>query len=370
MKTDFAKYYTPEAISSALVKLLDFKDNCKVVDICCGSGNLLCAAQKINKTIICHGVDVNKKAGSMNEGLLTCDGRDYAIKHVGEYDFALANPPFGYSGLNQFTKQLFCNEYANIQSRRLEVEMLIANLMVLKDTGILLIIIPTTIVDGVSMTSVRKIIAKNHSIHAIVDLPINAFAPEKIKCSALIIIKTPNACATTEFYTMDESFNIHKKREIDVLNVLDGNWIGELFSNENNSVTINQGTISSQLFCQNGVEVLHTSKKSSDWKPSVRFANIPHKKKCVIATQGDIIISRIGASAGQKCIYQGPPRRISDCLLIIKSPSPELAKEIISMDFLPLVSGLSTPHITAYSIFNLLKQGNSTHNEIYLEESK
>jgi len=366
MKTDFTKYYTPIKISSALVKLLDFKDNCKVVDICCGSGNLLCAAKELNETIVCKGVDINRKTYQTHIDVSICDGREYSLSHKGEFDFALANPPFGYNASKQYTSQLFCNEYANVPSGRIEIEMLIANLNILKDTGVLLIIVPTTIVSGISMINFRKILAKNHSLYAIVDLPQNAFSPEKIKCSALIIIKAANVCNKTKIFSMDESYAIHEEKKVESYDIEKGNWFGESAFQNSLNITIKQGTISSQMFEESGTEVLHTGKKALNWQPTIRFANIPAEKKCVIAESGDVLISRIGASAGQKCVYQGIPRYISDCLLIIKPASPALAKAIMNTDLRSLVSGLSTPHITAKSITAFLEQ---TLNEKHLFKS-
>lgn len=356
MNKDFSKYYTPETISSALINLLSFQDNCKVVDICCGSGNLLNAAKKNNNNIICHGVDISEKAGHLDIDLAICDGRDYAIHHMGEFDVALANPPFGYSDSKQFADQLFCDKYDSISSSRLEIEMLVANLLILKDSGVLLIILPTTVVEGASMVNIRKILAKNHSLYAIIDLPINAFAPEKIKCSALIIKKAPNFCEYTKLYIMDSSYAIHKQKNISLSCILEGNWNGDISLNNYFDFVIKQGTISSQMFSENGVEVLHTGRKTVEWQPTIRLANIPSDKNCIMAEKGDIIISRIGASAGQKCVYQGDPRFVSDCLLIIKSPSLELVQKIFRLDLTTIVSGLSTPHVTAKNIYSMYKK--------------
>ena len=354
MKKDFSKYYTPEAIASVLVELLDIADNSKVIDICCGSGNLLHAAQKINNTITCQGVDISEPVDRINRSRVVCDGREYAVKHMGEYDIALANPPFGLSPSNLYKDLLFRNEYKALPNGRLEIEMLIANLLILNDRGTLLIILPSTVVTGVSMINVRKVIAKKHSLFSIIDLPNNAFAPEKIKCSALIIKKPPNICRKTKIFKLDESFALHEMREIDLIDVLEGNWSEKAQVYNDMKLAIHQGTISSQMFCEEGVEILHTGKKTSNWQPSIRHTTVPNNKKCIVAEPGDILISRIGTSAGQKCIYQGPPRYISDCLLIIKSPPTPIATQIMDMDFFSLVSGLSTPHITANSIMRFL----------------
>lgn len=361
MGKDYSKYYTPANISLALVNLIKFKNNSKVIDICCGSGNLLAAAKHMNNTLQCYGVDIDDSITKKNINISNCDGRNYAINHVGEYDYSLANPPFGKNTSTDYTDILFAEKYNAINSSRIEVEMLIANLLVLKETGVLLIIIPSTIVNGKSTINIRKTLARNHFISAIIDLPLNSFAPEKIKCSALIIEKQARIHPTT-LYKMNDNYEISKIRTLCFEDISNGKW------SENTTAickdfSIKQGMISSQYFESFGEEVLHTSKCCKDWTPSIKNANLKKDKKYIMAENGDIIISRIGSSAGQMCIYGGHSRYISDCLFVIKNPEKEVAKRILDLDLKPIIGGLSTPHITANNIYNL-------YNKTYKKKSE
>lgn len=351
MGKDYSKYYTPLEVSSALVKLIDFKDCSSVVDICCGSGNLLKAARAVNSTINCFGVDiadVSIECGTTKK----IDGREYALKHTERFDYALANPPFGRRESLKYTNRLFRGKYKNITSSRLEIEMLLANLRVLKQSGVLLIILPSTLVEGISAINTRRILATNHFISAIIDLPLSAFSPERIKCSALIIEKSSPKTESTVLYQMDSSFVIKETKRISAKEIQSGNW-SEAYATDMLGFTIHQGKVSTPSFCNDGKEVLHTGKRSNEWTPSIRFANISDGKDYPQAEDGDIIISRIGASAGQMCVYHGSPKYISDCLLIVKSPDTTLLERILGLDLSVLVSGLSTPHITAQSIYQL-----------------
>ena len=58
MNNDFSKYYTPINVALPLVKMIKFKTNSNVIDICCGSGNLLQAAKNVKNTLFCSGVDI------------------------------------------------------------------------------------------------------------------------------------------------------------------------------------------------------------------------------------------------------------------------------------------------------------------------
>ena len=351
MSHDYSKYYTPLPVADALVSLITMPNHSKVIDICCGSCNLLSTAMQYNPQIDCVGVDVSLVDSSKFD-VLHEDGRTYAMNHQQEYDFALANPPFGSSGKDSFSEILFVGAYKRITSSRLEIEMLVANLMLLKEKGVLLIILPSTFVDGASMINVRRVIAANHHIRAIIEMPLNAFQPHRIKCRAIIIEKRKNCQGeTTQIYNMDNKFELNKLSEIKQIDVLNGHW------SSNNSTSkptfaICQGTISSQMFSDSGVEILHTGKYAVDWKPSIRYMNtLEQDKKMVFANKGDILISRVGASAGQKMVYEGAPTLISDCLLIVKNLTESERTNIMQMDLRKLVKGLSAPHVTATDIY-------------------
>lgn len=361
MDNIYSKYYTPEKVARALIGLISISDKATVVDICCGSCNLLNAAKQKNDSITCTGVDINVSQAQKDIRLLICDGRKYALNNKGKFQLSLANPPFGKERDNIYTKRLYKGIYKNISINRIEVEMLIANLIVLDQYGQLLIILPSTIVSGSSNVNLRKIISKNHYVEAVIDLPINAFYPERIKCSALIIKKSYSN-KISSYYKMDDNFNLMKLYEIDAQQIKKGNWEGKV-NNDNSDFIIHQGKISTSAFTEqkNSIEVLHTSKHTENWAPSVRFANLPQERDYIKAESGDILISRIGASAGDKCLYSGDEKYISDCLLVIKDPSTEIRERIMSLDLSTVVSGLSTPHITINSICNL-------YNRTYLKD--
>lgn len=351
-----SKYFTPIKVAKALMELIKINNDANVVDICCGSCNLLNAAKERNNQINCTGVDIIQCDTKYGFDLFSGDGREFALKNKGKYQISLANPPFGKETKKIYTKNLYSGIYENISVNRIEVEMLIANLLILDESGLLVIIIPTTIVNGLSYIHLRKILSKYHFIDSIIDLPIDAFYPERIKCSALIIRKEPNN-SNTKYYKMNNDFKLLKTREIDLLNIKKGNWNGKS-KITNIDFNIHQGRIPTSFFTgdNNDNEVLHTSKSSTNWRPSVRYAVIPEKNKYIKVADGDILISRIGSSAGEKCVYYGTEKYISDCLLVVKEPNEITRNRIMDLDFSSIVGGLSTPHITIQNIYNLYNE--------------
>ena len=55
---DYSKYYTPTSIAQLLVKQLKIGYPDKIVDICCGSCNLLNAAKKRWPRAVLYGTDI------------------------------------------------------------------------------------------------------------------------------------------------------------------------------------------------------------------------------------------------------------------------------------------------------------------------
>ena len=66
----------------------------------------------------------------------------------------------------------------------------------------------------------------------------------------------------------------------------------------------------------------------------------------VYAESGDIIISRIGKSAGQWCIYHGERIPISDCLYRIKDPTGIISSRLQGHKYDLPPKGVATRYIT------------------------
>lgn len=353
MSADYSMYYTPMIIADALVGLLEFPDNAKVIDICCGSCNLLRAAKKVNEKVECTAVDVNFIQSSEFD-IIQCDGREFAKKHEETYEIALANPPFGKVEDGGFSDVLFVGDYLKLNSSRMEVQMIVANLHMLKKGGVLLAIVPSTIVDGFSTNNVRKYLASANYIKAIIDMPYNSFHPKRIKCSAVIIVKCKNEkMLPTQVYSMSDTFAVHEMCSLEAQNVKKGKWTikGESCTC---SFLIKQGKIQTNEFTNDGTEVLHTAKASENWMPCVRHsAHSISETNLVRVDKGDIIISRVGASAGQKMEYCGDSKLISDCLFVVKGLNSITKERLLQLELNRIVKGLATPYITAEDIYAL-----------------
>jgi type I restriction enzyme M protein len=343
---NYTKYYTPKNVAELLVDLIDIKIPKKAIDICCGSCNLLNALRKKNYNVKLIGVDIIPQ-NNKNVKCIHLDGREYAINQKEKYQLVLANPPFSNLNIKDEYLSLYNGIFSGYHTSRLENEMLLANLYLLKKDGLLIIILPNTFVEAENNTEIRTLLAKNYNIKKIIKLPNNTFGSTGIKSYALFISKKIVQHKITKLFEIIASN--------DILSLSDGKIIkqenmcrGQWFYNAKKDypdVNLKRGNISSQMFTNKGLVVLHTSRSNESWTPSKRFiARIP--KNPVFVEKGDIIISRVGKSAGQWTIYDGHKALISDCLFCLKDPYGIIYGKIKGRKYDNIIRGVAVQYIT------------------------
>ncbi len=341
---DYSKFYTPPKIAKTLINEISIPTPKKIADICCGSCNLLFAARNRWQTSKLYGVDVSEHASTESILFEKKDGRQFALEHSCEFSLVLANPPFVYVENKMQFPKLFVDEFANISTSRLEVEMLIANLKLLQPNGVLLIILPSSFVEAVTYKKLRRVIANNYYIESIIKLDETTFGASRINSYALIIHKQPHKNRYVKFGSVVED-NITYHLQLKSEKLQEGNWLLDNSSNVDVSLDIKRGNISSSEFITRGQPILHTAKNSRNWGPSKRYIS---KKivPTVFAESGDIIVSRIGKSAGKWCVYEGEKIAISDCLYRIKDPNRHIFNKISGKCYNKTLKGVATRYIT------------------------
>ena len=344
---DYSKYYTPLSIAELLIKQLRIGTPERIVDICCGSCNLLNAAKYRWRNALLFGADI-ADSKDRNVAFEKTDGRAYALKHKKEFPLVLANPPFGYlERMNEFP-QLFQAPFEDYNTSRLENEMLIANLHMLQDGGTLLIIMPSSFVEGASHKALREIIAKCYQVQRIIELDECTFGSSRIHSYALIIrnrVCKKYTCELMLTEKQNNTFAIHLIQKKTSSDLLKGLWTEDSAVHPQMKIDIRRGNVSSACFREKGQAILHTSKLSDAWSPSVRYID-PSISPNTYAEAGDIIVSRIGKSAGQWYVYSGVRIPISDCLYRIKDPNGEIYRRIRDWRFTKKLRGVATRYIT------------------------
>ena len=344
---DYSKFYTPPQIATLLVNRISISPPKEVVDICCGSCNLLHAAKKRWNSVELIGVDIDQQHFS-DINFKQMDGRKYATENPKKYSLVLANPPFDFVENPREFPLLFQDVFSNYNTKRLENEMLIANLNLLHENGTLVIILPSTFVEATTNTIIRGIVGKNYYVREIIKLPSDTFGSTNINSYALIINNSLPENAPTLYSRLElngEHFAFVDEYTMPYSDISVGKWCSHIFTDSIDSLDIRRGNISSQTFSDKGIAVLHTAKKSSNWIPSQRYCTVD-SKNLVYAERGDILVSRIGKSAGQWCLYQGERIPISDCLFRIKDPSGQIFDKIKGHTYSLPQKGVATRYIT------------------------
>ena len=349
----WVRYYTPKKLAEALVNLLPPESYISAVDICCGSFNLLEAASKAFPGIKLIGADINSY-NSIPDGVsfYNIDGRVFADTCEEKFDLILSNPPFG-----------VFDDSSQCVGSRIEYDMLSSNVSLMHEGSFLLAIMPSTLVEGISYSRLRRTISERLRICDIVSLPDDSF-DGGIRTYCIIASLGVSNEGPTRFSSMiemDGRMVLVDSRYVGSSSIRSGDWISR-GTQHKSTVTILRGRLkSSDLRSDRGkMRALHCSSCDGDvWQPKKLFTNmVSSGPKCV---KGDILINRIGKNAGRWCVYDGEDAIISDCLLLIKDPSESIIRIFSansSKSFLRLrIYGLTTRYITQTDIHDMIEKG-------------
>ena len=361
-------YYTPKDLALKLMDLIEDKPYKNVIDICCGSWNLLYAAkEKLNCQFI-TGVDVDKNVKrykAPKDKVFLEDGREYALRcyEKKRYDLVLSNPPFGLlADDNRVMKtKLKDHKYTPILTKRFESEMLVANMLLLKREGVLVTILPQTFIFGISNINVRKKIARDFQIDTIVKLPEGTFKKNDIRACVVIMRKTKKRKPTLYYIaSYSNEWYLNYAGIIDNKRMILGHWeLERNYFSKDTDLMIFRGSICSSKFQKNGQnKIFHCSSmiENDIWQPLVKETN----ERCNgrVTKIGDILVNRIGKKAGYWCVCNKQGYYVSDCIIVIRNLSSKGIEQLENNSVgrrlnIPL-RGVSTQYVTENDIRFLL----------------
>lgn len=366
------KFYTPPELSECLMTLLPQRKYGNIIDICCGSWNLLEAARKRFGSANYVGVDIDDEAQNncFAQAVFQCkDGRIFAMEEKERYDLILSNPPFGYL---KEEERAFADEATKAKcirglcNKRYENEMMQANLFLAKESGVMLFILPKTFFEGDSYQSVRQELCRRYTVLSVIELPIETFGSSRISTNALIMAnigKQKQQARLQKITRKREKWEAEEIAEIAVDRLLEGTWIRARNKQKTeNRIYVFRGTITSSQFNKSGkgIEIYHNSSiiKNGIWQPSVRYCNEKYLDKSHTAMPGDIIVNRVGKSAGYWCLNKRAGI-VSDCLLVVRASGDKeicnrLLRNSIEGRINIAVRGVTTKYITKRDILDLL----------------
>ncbi len=212
LKESLDQFYTPLTISEFINKLL--LSGKKSIDPASGTGDLLIGVSgeislwDISKESI-DMAKMNYKLYDKNVNVKEINSLNY-FKNDGEYDYCVMNPPFGTktttNNIDILNKYTLTN---NKDKQELGILFIEKGLKLLKDNGILFIIVPGGYLGNSSNKFIRKYLIDNTRIISIMQLPSGTFSRSGTGVSTYLLIVKKQKMDT-------KNYNIHIKKVIDI----------------------------------------------------------------------------------------------------------------------------------------------------------
>lgn len=324
------KYYTPVALLDALLEYIPDKQVENIVDISCGSFNLLKSALKKYPKAKCVGVDIEDQDDKEHYDIrfVKQDGRVFSKEQHAmavAFDLILTNPPFG-----RLKKEdrLFEDEPNAELCSRYECEMMYANSLLAREGSHMIAILPATFVEGDLYLKYRKKMAQDYEVRQLIKLPGNVFSRGDISAYAIILHRTDtDKIRDTQIGNAvyeDSKWIISCEQTVAPADILHGSWVVSNLSTvpkaKKEIACVYRGNISSTYFTADGDEILHCSSvfEHGKWSPRLCHCRDYPKNNAKYVRDGDIIVNRIGKNAGFWAKYVGESRLVSDCLIVIR----------------------------------------------------
>ena len=202
---------TPSYITELMYGLLDVSDNDSVLDMCCGTGELLRYAKKGIGIELRKDLSVIAKLGFLLYGRLNSEMSYENIKiqrgncfdvSLTNFDVGILNPPYA--------------QGSKAQSEQYEVNFIIKLLSQIKTGGKAAVIVPQSVFcTGFRQSELRNSLLKKHTLNCIISLKDTTFGQVRVTpCIALFTANIPQADTKCMFYDFSEDKCILSKGKI------------------------------------------------------------------------------------------------------------------------------------------------------------
>jgi len=348
-----------------------------------GEGSLLLEASKIWKNIELFGNDIDSECCSKVHNTIPkvhCYNKDIflntsiksLIKHIGMVDVCLGNPPFHLLKQNkdsiEILKLFSLEKYFKYSYIPAEVLFILQALRILKDNGILSVILPDGFFVNNTLSSFRKFLITRYTIQEVIELPNEIFEHTKAKTHILILQKSKSLSKKLKLSSIidKESIFINKEEAFDRMDYS--------FYEKNNfinykklidfDIKVFRGKPKFILKDIKETWILHTTnfKQGKIFKSPLRTDKLIKKYSDRIALKNDIIIPRVGTNIlGKVGIVESGYFVATDCIFIIRAKNDNDRKNIeytLKSEFgkkwiNSISKGVGARHITLKDIVNL-----------------
>jgi type I restriction enzyme M protein len=340
------QFYTEERFSKLLVDSLTTRNPKQVLELGTGKGALIkCVLDRWESTKI-TGIDIDKynvnhvKNEFPSVKILMVDGLSRHLSkkiniEINSVDLAICNPPYINLKKNEFIseiirKSLLGNpkDYKRITA---DLVFLANNLIYLKNGGELGIILPDGLITSHEFKVFRQSLIRNHSLKAVVELPIKSFIKTEAKTFILILRKgnlskknyPVRISKSNDKGEIVENLIINSNKLLDRMDFKFHSW-SKLTNNLGLSLTelkveIKRGKQSKKTLKNSCLPFIHTSEiiasKNNKIAAKIELSDFDG----VYAEKGDLVMTRVGRSGLGKIsrITEGKIL-ISDCVYRIR----------------------------------------------------
>jgi type I restriction-modification system DNA methylase subunit len=202
-KSDNQQFFTPHQIVSFMVKMLKPYIKGTICDPACGTAGFLTQISKQHSNVHLVGMEIDERLAWISKMNLLIHGSEhfsieclaeggtlgcYATAYYDSFDAILTNPPFG----SDYTEQDILDEFTlgkGRASRRRGILFIERAWSLLKENGVMGIIIDQGVLNSHTTSDVRKFILSHFRILSIVDLPETAFMPYANVSSSILFLQ-------------------------------------------------------------------------------------------------------------------------------------------------------------------------------------
>ena len=191
-KSGAGQYFTPRALISAIVDVVDPKITETIADPCCGTAGFLLAAYEhmpdntdlvvtlASMNLYLHDIGVNKSPIIYQDSLIDTSDKLYQV--------VMTNPPFGTRP--QGSVDVSANRPEFIKTSDNQVNFLQHIMSIVKTGGRVGVVLPDSVLtDGGTTAKVREKLLKGYNLHTILRLPTGIFYANGVKTNVLFFEK-------------------------------------------------------------------------------------------------------------------------------------------------------------------------------------
>lgn len=332
------RYYTPISIAEVLCSQMGTYKNSLVLDLGCGTGNLILGSLKHWIDCQYHAYDIDIQALSQlnKHSLKNVNSYNLDIVNLNanliSFDIAISNPPYVYLSKEKLLNNLDKN--TELENEILKLNKIPAPLIFLtkairnvKKNGKIGIILPNGILTNQIYQSIRKILINSYHIESLIQLEPYVFEKTETHAHILIFnnVKPPLEYNLNFYLLKNNSLINHEiKSNLQASSRLDFfpntndecvNKLGDFIS------SISRGRQSSKYIKNNPTcKIFHTTDFDKiDGKYTNNYFAIKKPTSSNFAQKGDILIARVGRNFHKKIkIVQDNFIEISDSVIAIK----------------------------------------------------